>query len=111
MKARIIVDNLRRYYIHTISLEGVQENETSYSLVHPTAYYTLNNIPEGAKLSMTEVSTKNSGKNVKTNVSSKKGISADAAKPNADAGVAATKTFSSKTIVAAKAPIYNDVRI
>ena len=31
-----------------------------YSLVHPVAYYTLNNIPEGQKLSMTEVSTKNS---------------------------------------------------
>ncbi len=60
LKARIIVDNLRRYYIHTLKLDGIRERGNFYSLVHPTAYYTLNNIPEGAKLSMTEVSTKNS---------------------------------------------------
>ncbi|NQV74455.1 MAG: hypothetical protein HQ491_00215 [Bacteroidetes bacterium] len=60
LKARIIVDNLRRYYIHTLKLDGIRERDNFYSLVHPTAYYTLNNIPEGAKLSMTEVSTKNS---------------------------------------------------
>jgi len=60
LKARIIVDNLRRYYIHTIKLDGIRERDNFYSLVHPTAYYTLNNIPEGAKLSMSEVSTKNS---------------------------------------------------
>jgi cytochrome c551/c552 len=66
LKARIIVGNLRKYYIHTITLNGIQDNENSNSLLHPTAYYTLNNIPEGAKLSMTEVSTKNSAKNFKT---------------------------------------------
>jgi cytochrome c551/c552 len=60
LKARVIVDNLRRYYIHTLKLDGIRERDNFYSLVHPTAYYTLNNIPEGAKLSMTEVSTKNS---------------------------------------------------
>jgi cytochrome c551/c552 len=60
MKARLIVSNLRRYYIHTINLFGIQDKENSFSLVHPTAYYTLNNIPEGDKLSMTGVSTKNS---------------------------------------------------
>jgi cytochrome c551/c552 len=60
MKARIVVDNLRRYYIHNITLNGVREKEHSYSLLHPTAYYTLNNIPEGQKLSMNEVSTRNS---------------------------------------------------
>ncbi len=58
LKARIIVDNLRPYYIHNITLEGVREKGTSYSLVHPTAYYTLNSIPAGAKLAMSEVSTK-----------------------------------------------------
>ena len=68
MKARLIVDNLRRYYIHTLNLGGVREKQNFYSLVHPVAYYTLNNIPEGQKLSMTEVSTKNSAAvPVKTN--------------------------------------------
>jgi cytochrome c551/c552 len=62
MKARIVVENPRRYYIHNISLDGVRSKEGSYSLVHPTGYYTLNNIPEGQKLSLSGVSTKNSGK-------------------------------------------------
>ncbi len=61
MKARIIVDNLRQDYIHNITLEGIRDKENSYSLVHTTAFYTLNNIPEGDKLALTEVSTKNSG--------------------------------------------------
>ena len=62
LKARIIVENLRKNYIHTIRLEGIRDRENSYSLVHPTAYYTLNNIPEGNRLAMSEVSTKNSAK-------------------------------------------------
>jgi cytochrome c551/c552 len=59
--ARIIVDGLRKYYIHQVNINGVTDKENSYSLVHPTVYYTLNNIPAGKKLSMKEVSTKNSG--------------------------------------------------
>jgi cytochrome c551/c552 len=62
MSVRLIVTNLRRYYIHTISLTGIRDKEDAYSLVHPTGYYTLNNIPEGAKLNMKEVSTKNTAK-------------------------------------------------
>jgi cytochrome c551/c552 len=56
------VDNPRKYYIHNVSLEGVRSKQGSYSLVHPTGYYTLNNIPEGKKLLLSEVSVKNSGK-------------------------------------------------
>jgi cytochrome c551/c552 len=73
IKAHIIVDGLRRYYIHQISAEGVRDTDNAYSLVHPTAYYTLNNIPEGRKLLMTEVSTKNS-KNLTRPFSSSKKI-------------------------------------
>ncbi len=62
IKARIIVGNLRKNYIHTITLNGLRDKENGYALVHPTGYYTLNNIPEGKKLLMTEVKTKNSGK-------------------------------------------------
>ncbi|NRF40036.1 hypothetical protein [Pedobacter foliorum] len=60
LKARLIVDNLRQYYIHTITVEGVRSQENSYHLVHPIAYYTLNSIPNGEKLSMSGVSTRNS---------------------------------------------------
>ncbi len=62
LKARIIVDKLRRYYIHAITLNCIRDKENIYSLLHPTVYYTLNNIPEGQKLSLSEVSTKNSAK-------------------------------------------------
>jgi cytochrome c551/c552 len=64
LKARLIVNNLRRYYIHTITLAAIRDKESYFNLVHPTAYYTLNNIPEGQKLSMSEVSTINSAKAV-----------------------------------------------
>lgn len=60
LKARIIVKNLRQYYIHTITLDGLRSQDGFYSLVHPVAYYTLNQIPDGNKLSANEVSTKNS---------------------------------------------------
>lgn len=60
MKARIIVDGLREYYVHNIWLDGVREKDNYYSLVHPSVYYTLNSIPEGEKLHMSEVSTRNS---------------------------------------------------
>ncbi|MDQ4140183.1 MAG: hypothetical protein M3142_06625, partial [Bacteroidota bacterium] len=62
LKARIIVDGLRQYYVHNISLEGVRDRENSSPLLHTNAFYTLNNIPDGAKLPLAQASTKNSGK-------------------------------------------------
>lgn len=58
LKARIVVNNLRQYYLHEIKLEGVRAAQQSWSLVHPVAYYTLNNIPDGDKLKISEISTK-----------------------------------------------------
>ena len=80
LRARLIVNNLRRYYIHTITLGGIRDKENYFNLVHPTAYYTLNNIPEGQKLSMSEVSTLNSAKTAKVNLpaTGKKGIATKA---------------------------------
>jgi cytochrome c551/c552 len=60
MKVRIVVDGLRRYHIHKISLDGLRDGIESHSLVHGTAYYTLNNIPEGAKLAVDELIQYNS---------------------------------------------------
>ncbi len=54
LKARIVVDGLREYYVHELLLDGVRSRERSWSLVHPTAYYTLNNIPAGEKLTIAE---------------------------------------------------------
>jgi len=64
LKARLVVDGLRETYVHNISLEGVRDQEKSSALVHTNAFYTLNNIPDGQKLAMSEVSTRNSGKEV-----------------------------------------------
>src|SRR5690606_6849778 len=52
LKARIIVDNLRPHFIHTLTLDGIHEQENAHHLIHPTAYYTLHQIPEGSKLSL-----------------------------------------------------------
>ena len=95
LRARLIVNNLRRYYIHTITLDGVRDKENYFNLVHPTAYYTLNNIPEGPKLSMTGVSTINSGKTVKSVVvaDAKKGALTKGAGAKALAMVNAVPTF------------------
>ncbi|MFZ6011847.1 MAG: c-type cytochrome [Bacteroidota bacterium] len=60
MKIRIVVDNLRQYYLHEINVPGIRSRENSIPVLHATAYYTLNNIPEGAKLPITELSTKRS---------------------------------------------------
>ncbi|MFS2185446.1 hypothetical protein ACCC92_02160 [Mucilaginibacter sp. Mucisp84] len=84
LKARLIVNNLRKYYIHTITLAAIRDKENYFNLVHPTAYYTLNNIPEGQKLSMTEVSTVNSAKatasaDLKKGVVGKKGTAVKSA--------------------------------
>ncbi|QTE37932.1 hypothetical protein J3L18_02360 [Mucilaginibacter gossypii] len=94
LKARLIVNNLRKYYIHTITLAGIRDKENYFNLVHPTAYYTLNNIPGGQKLSMTEVSTINSAKaaaaaDLKKGVAGKKAATAKSA-----AGLNAVPTYA-----------------
>ncbi|WP_222429113.1 hypothetical protein [Chitinophaga polysaccharea] len=60
MKVRLVIDGLRQYYIHKLSLNGIRAQENAYSLIHPDVYYTLNNIPDGAKLPVSALSTKNS---------------------------------------------------
>lgn len=91
MSARIIVDNLRLGYIHHLTLEGVRSQDDYYSLVHPSAYYTLNNIPEGKKLNMEDVSTYDSVEEAKKKATqvkkagsvraAQKSVPAKAAKP------------------------------
>ncbi|RWY53826.1 c-type cytochrome [Mucilaginibacter gilvus] len=97
LKARIIVQNLRQYYIHTLTLDGLRSQDGFYSLVHPVAYYTLNQIPDGGKLSMSEVSTKNSAATPAAAPSTKK------ATAPVKGGAAATKTTSTK------APTFKEV--
>jgi cytochrome c551/c552 len=57
---RIVVDNLRQYYLHEIRLPGIRSVNGSQPILHPIAYYTLNNIPDGDKLPANELVTKRS---------------------------------------------------
>ena len=50
LTARLVVDNLRQYYVHEINAVGVRDYYDKNRLLHSTAYYTLNEIPEGEKL-------------------------------------------------------------
>lgn len=122
LKARIIVDGLRSTYIHHLRLDGVRSAEGSYSLVHPMAYYTLNNIPEGEKLSGTGISTKNSAKSTKPATPAKgpaktapqKTTAAPAGSPDdpANRGKATAQKASTaqKTAAAQKTPTYEEIK-
>jgi len=57
MKVRLVVDNLKQYYLHEIKVGGIRSLDNT-PVLHPTAYYTLNNIPDGPKLPASELSTK-----------------------------------------------------
>lgn len=104
LKARIIVQNLRQYYIHTLTLDGIRSQDGFYSLIHPVAYYTLNQIPDGTKLSMSEVSTKNSEATPATPAPAKK----TAAPKTAAAKTAETKAPATAATTA-KAPTFKEV--
>ncbi|WP_224996290.1 c-type cytochrome [Cesiribacter sp. SM1] len=116
MRARIVLDDMRRYHVHEIALDGVRARDNSYSLVHPTAYYTLNNIPDGPKLQVSELSTRNSAAAVaKTKKGSaagtkKAGTTASTPKAaparNPDAPNQAAAQASQKP----KAPTYEEVK-
>jgi cytochrome c551/c552 len=60
MKVRVVVDNLRQYYLHEIKVDGIRSKEDGLPVLHPTAYYTLNNIPDGEKIPASQLSTKRS---------------------------------------------------
>lgn len=57
-KVRIVLEKTNQYHVHEVTLAGVKSKSEGHSLVHPTFYYTLNNLPEGRKLKLSELSTK-----------------------------------------------------
>jgi uncharacterized cupredoxin-like copper-binding protein len=53
LRVRLVADSLREKYIHEIKVDNkVVSADSSFSLLHPVAYYTLNKIPDGAKLNV-----------------------------------------------------------
>ncbi|WP_266369428.1 c-type cytochrome [Tellurirhabdus rosea] len=117
LKARIIVDGMRRYFVHNITLDGVRSQEGSYSLVHPTAYYTLNNIPQGQKLAMSEVSTRNSAAAVAETPAkaapatpAKKGAPAKAGAKTTATKPAAPTAKTGDAVASVKAPTLDEIK-
>ncbi len=50
MKVRLLVDGLREHFIHELKIDGVKDLDDK-TLLHNMAFYTLNNIPSGEKMS------------------------------------------------------------
>lgn len=57
LTVRLVIDNMRQYYIHQIDVPGIR-SATGLPVLHASAYYTLNNVPDGSKLTPAEYSTK-----------------------------------------------------
>ena len=53
LKVKLILDSLIEGYIHEIKIQGIESKEDR-TLLHNTAYYTMNNIPEGNKTVLKE---------------------------------------------------------
>ncbi len=101
---RVVTDGLRRYYMHHLNISGIRSADTYYSLVHPSAYYTMNNIPEGPKMKLSELTTTRSGdKQASANVKSTMDLVSPDGKDQPAAAVAATKASG-------KAPTYAEVK-
>jgi cytochrome c551/c552 len=60
LKVRVVIDNLRQYYLHEIALVGIRSKDSKLPVLHNIAYYTLNSIPDGPKLPANELSIKRS---------------------------------------------------
>lgn len=52
-KVKLILDSLIEGYIHEIKIQGIESKEDR-ALLHNTAYYTMNNIPDGNKTVLKE---------------------------------------------------------
>jgi cytochrome c551/c552 len=98
---RIVLDGLRQYYVHHLDLSGIRSANTYYSLVHPSAYYTLNNIPDGEKMKVAELKTTRSGEaKAAADTKSTMGL----VSPDGKDKPAASATVATKT------PTYEEVR-
>jgi cytochrome c551/c552 len=59
-KLRLVIEGLRKNYIHELNLVGIVDAEKKEKLLHSTAFYTLNNIPTGEKMASSELKNYNS---------------------------------------------------
>jgi len=81
LKVRIVTDDLRQYYVHEFALNGLRSKENNKELLHPKFYYTLNNIPSGPSLNVSELSTYRSKKSATKKKAPAKTTATASAKP------------------------------
>lgn len=105
LRVRIVTDGLKKNYVHNLTLEGVRSKDRFYSLVHPTAYYTMHNIPAGESLAVSQLSTRDSSAPVVKKEAAPKPV----AKSATTAATPAAKKVAAKPAVA-KAPTFNEVK-
>lgn len=103
LKVRLVTDDLKKHYIHTLELEGIRSRDNFYSLIHPTVYYTLHEIPEGQSLPLSELSTKDSSIPVEEPVK-------EVVKKATTTAAKAQATAATATKAPAKAPTFNEVK-
>jgi cytochrome c551/c552 len=102
MSVRVVVSNMVKYHIHELDLSGIKD-ANGLELLHPIAYYTLNNIPTGDKLALAELLKP-------SNVTKKKGKGSASTKNNiAQSKSVTTKATSLKTSSSNKPPTYSEV--
>lgn len=91
LKVRILVNELRHHFIHEIKLDGLKD-EDGKPLLHNTSFYTLNNIPNGERLTGFIPRPANLGTTKTTNAPVEKLVSPDDRK--AAAAVKKVPTFA-----------------
>lgn len=84
LRARIAVDALRQGYVHEIKLPGIR-SRSGEALLHPTGYYTLNEIPGGERMNVAAAASHGSHASSShassSGASSSNAASSDAASP------------------------------
>lgn len=93
LKLRLVYDGLRPYHVHEITLNGIRDAEAGHPLLHPTFYYTLNQIPDGEKLPASALTAKKRRK-VVTRKRSGSGSSSAASRAKSSSGSAGKVTFA-----------------
>lgn len=53
MKVRLVIDGMKEGYIHEVDVNGIRSAIENVPLLHDIGYYTLNEIPDGQKLTIT----------------------------------------------------------
>ncbi len=82
---RVVIDSPRQYYIHELNVGGIKAANGGQGVLHPFAYYTLNNIPDGEKLPESEWITQRSEKPASSAPTTASTSTAQASPDNPDA--------------------------